>query len=83
MIIDRDAVLVPVGVTTEQWIARYGIEPFTHPCARCRKSSTTTIPFAQGPRRGLMAPQCLCGYPTPPYCIIRATGDLFDECRDD
>jgi hypothetical protein len=68
------------GVSTERWIARYDLEPFTHPCNSCGEPLTTTIPFIWGQFRGLMAPRCACGDPNPPYCFVRdpKLGDLFD-----
>ena len=71
--------LIVLGVTAEAWADRYGIVPFTHPCTRCKKPRTTSIPFAQGQLRGLVAPKCDCGHPHPPYCIVRDPkyGDLF------
>lgn len=71
------------GVTVKAWTARYGVQPFTHPCPECGRACTTSIPFAQGTLRGLQAPPCPCGYmATPhggPYAVVRdpAAGDLF------
>ena len=67
------------GVTTEAWIARYGIEPFSYPCYVCGRSLTTTRPFAQGTLRGLQAPTCECGDELTPFVIVRDPryGDLF------
>ena len=70
------------GVTVAQWTARFGVEPFSHPCA-CGAMLTTSIPFAQGQLRGLRAPPCENGCHDernrPPYAFVRAPqhGDLF------
>ena len=68
------------GVSVETWTARYGVEPFTHPCSECGAPCTTTLPFAQGELRGLQSPECACGNARTPYAIVRdpARGDLFD-----
>lgn len=79
MIVDRSRILIPHGVTAEQWSERYNLEPFTHPCSGCGVERTTTIPFAYGRLRGLIAPECECGA-NPPYCVVRDPkhGDLLD-----
>lgn len=71
--------LIVHGVTAEEWTARYGVEPFSHPCFDCGRMCTTTIPFAQGTLRGLQAPRCECGNDRTPYALVRdpAYGDLF------
>ena len=58
------------GVTAAHWTRRYGVEPFTAPCQDCGRPLTTTIPFAQGPLRGLKAPQCVCGQNSAPYALL-------------
>jgi hypothetical protein len=76
---DRSRFLVAHGVDPVQWAARYGLEPFTHPCYRCNEPATTSIPFALATLRGLAAPECACGHPTPPYCVVSTVGnDLAD-----
>lgn len=68
------------GVSVEAWTARYGVEPFTHPCSECGAPCTTSIPFVQGELRGLQAPECECGNALTPYAFVRdpARGDLLD-----
>lgn len=82
MLIDRSKILVVHGVTAEEWSKRWGIdiddlEPI--PCIVCGTIQEVNIPFVVGQLRGLKAPQCDCGHPTPPYCIVRDPkyGDLF------
>ena len=74
--------LLIYGIAAEEWTARYGVEPFSHPCASCGQILTTSIPFVQGQFRGLQAPCCECGTTEwkPPYAIVRDPkyGDLFD-----
>lgn len=70
----RATFLLVLGADPERWARRYGIAPFTHPCAGCGASCTTSIPFAAGDHRGLIAPVCACGHPTPPYALVRADG---------
>lgn len=67
------------GITAEEWIRRYGMEPFSYPCYHCARILTTSIPFAQGTLRGLQAPVCECGDEKTPYVIVRDPkyGDLF------
>jgi hypothetical protein len=76
---DRERFLIAFGVDANRWAARYGIEPFSHPCIECGAALTTTLPFAQGTLRGLVAPQCECGNKNTPYELVRdpAYGDLF------
>jgi hypothetical protein len=71
--------LLVVGVTAEQWTARYGVKPYSHACGRCGRVLTTTEPFAKGTLRGLRAPTCLCGNERTPYVVVRDPkyGDLF------
>lgn len=58
-------------VTVEQWTARFGVEPVSHPCSECGRMCTTTIPFVQGTLRGLAAPPCVCGNRKTPYAMVR------------
>lgn len=77
---DRSRFLLVMGADPTRWAARYGIEPFSHPCNQCGTELSTTIPFAFQSLRGLMAPQCAtCGNAHTPYCAVSscADGDLF------
>lgn len=68
------------GVTVEAWTKRWGLQPFSAPCYKCKRTCTTTLPFVQGTLIGLQAPPCECGHPTPPFSLMRNPkyGDLFD-----
>jgi hypothetical protein len=68
--------LVVHGYDAARWAKRYDIQPFTHPCYKCNAPTTTSIAFASGKCRGLAAPQCACGHPSPPYCIVGDWGAL-------
>jgi hypothetical protein len=68
--VDRTKMLLVLGVSAEEWADRYDLEPFESPCYKCGKMHTTDRPFAYEDQRGLMAPQCECGHPTPPYCVV-------------
>lgn len=74
--------LIIHGADPKAWAERYDIEPFTRACRWCGIEQTTSIPFAQGTLRGLVAPPCKCTDPNvnPPYCMVRDArfGDLFD-----
>jgi len=70
----RSTFLLVLGADPERWAKRYGIAPFTAGCAGCEAPSTTSIPFAAGAHRGLIAPVCTCKHPTPPYALVRADG---------
>ena len=76
----RENFLAVHGITAEHWAARYGIEPFSHPCHESGATLSTTAPFAVGQLRGLMAPPCACGNANTPYCLVRDPrfGDLLD-----
>lgn len=63
-----------LGQDPQAWALRYGLEPFSHPCDSCGATMTTSIPFACGSLRGLLAPACACGNRYPPYCLVRAPG---------
>lgn len=69
------------GIDAKAWARRHDIEPFTSACHRCGTVQTTSIPFAEGNLRGLVAPPCKCTDPNvrPPYCVVRDPrfGDLF------
>jgi hypothetical protein len=62
--------LLVYGVSTEEWMRRYGVEPFTAPCQDCGTPLTTTIPFVEGTLRGLKAPRCVCGQDQAPYALV-------------
>lgn len=51
------------------WAERHSVEPFSHPCEGCGAERTTTVPFAWGVWRGLVAPLCPCGHPRPIFCV--------------
>lgn len=78
---DRTKFLIVHGVTAEEWSERYGLDPFTHPCCICGAPQTTSLPFAKGQLRGLVAPVCECGHPNPPFCVVRDPkfGDLLER----
>lgn len=67
------------GVDPVRWARRWGIEPFTFPCSQCERDLTTSIPFAVGALRGLVAPRCACGNYLTPYAVVRdpRAGDLL------
>lgn len=71
---DRRRFLLVHGADPKLWAERYSLTPFTYPCGACGEPLTTTLPFANGPMRGLVAPRCLCGNEKPPYCIVRVDG---------
>jgi hypothetical protein len=75
----RSKFLLVLGADPVKWAARFGIRSFSHPCGRCGCVLTTSIPFAYGQFRGLVAPHCECGNDRPPYGIVRDPryGDLF------
>jgi hypothetical protein len=77
--------LIVHGATAEEWTERYGVEPFSHPCSRCGRVLSTTVPFVQGTLRGLRAPACVCGNERTPYVIVRDPqyGDLFTGAEAD
>ncbi len=75
----RDRFLRVMGISPEAWASRYGLEVFSAPCPECGRSLSTTLPFACGALRGLMAPRCECGCGDVPYEIAQADPrtDLF------
>lgn len=72
-------VLYVLGVSQEAWTKRFGVVPFEHPCQGCGATRRTSIPFARGTIRGLVAPACPCGEAFAPYAIVRdpRVGDLL------
>lgn len=75
---DRDHFVFPLSADPAAWARKYDIEPFTAPCYGCGAPLTTSIPFAQGQRRGLLAPTCTCGTDAlPPLCMV-TLDDAFD-----
>jgi len=80
-----EPVFLVYGATTEEWTARYGVEPFSHPCDECGAMLRTSIPFIQGTLRGLRAPACACGNELTPFTLVRDPryGDFFtgEEAR--
>ncbi len=82
MLIDKKRVIFFHGVDHVRFAERFGIEPCTAPCTDCCAPRTTTVPFACGEFRGLMAPPCIvCGHEGTPYCLVRDPkhGDLFSS----
>lgn len=78
---NRKKFLIIHGQDPVAWSKKYDLEPFTHPCYRCKATCSTTLPFASGNLRGLIAPACACGHPNPPYCVVNhfgAPGSLTD-----
>lgn len=73
---NRAKFMVVHGADPGRWAARYGIEPFTHPC-RCGLPCTTSIPFFRGRLRGLLSPTCPCGNDRTPYCAVSVDGDVL------
>lgn len=67
------------GQDPKKWAARYGIDPCEYPCDYCKKIQKTTIPFACGQFRGLIAERCCDERQSPLYCFVRDPkyGDLF------
>jgi hypothetical protein len=70
---DRDRFLLVHGIDAQQWAKRYAIEPASAPCSLCGAELTTSIPFAFGGLRGLVAPTCSCGNVGTPYCLVSAS----------
>ncbi len=75
----RDRFLRVMGIAPHTWASRYGLEIFSAPCPKCGRLLSTTVPFACGTLRGLMAPPCKCGCGDVPYEIAEADPrtDLF------
>lgn len=71
MLINRAKILRVLGQDPDRWAARYELIPVVdQPCFKCGQLQTTSIPFAVGRCRGLIAPVCECGHPYPPYCAV-------------
>jgi hypothetical protein len=78
--LDRRRFLVAYGVDPARWARRHDIEPAEAPCQVCGAPLRTTLPFAAGEFRGLLAPPCgACGNEITPYCLVRDArfGDLL------
>lgn len=73
---DRRRFLRIFGIDAKEFARKHGIIPFEADCYRCGAKQEPTIPFAYDEFRGLIAPVCTCGHPTPPYCIVRVDGAL-------
>lgn len=54
----------------KRWSSRHGVEAFTIECRFCGVDMVTSIPFAYGKLRGLIAPVCECGNDDTPYAIV-------------
>lgn len=81
--LDRSKLLACHGVNPERWADRWGIEPFTAACQDCGATTITSVPFACGELRGLMAPPCeACGNEVTPYCVVGARRDLLEILRE-
>lgn len=78
---NRNSFLRIYGISIERWAMRHDLELYTRPCSRCGALLETSIPFATGTFRGLVAPACECGNENTPYVLVRADGhgDLFTE----
>ncbi len=76
---NRERFLIVHGTDGTRWAERYSIEPLSAPCIYCGASLKTTLPFACGSLRGLVAERCDCGNENTPYCLVRGAGagDLF------
>lgn len=68
----RSRWLLVHGADPLKWARRYEIEPFSHPCYYCGVVQSTTIPFAAGGLRGMVAPshECHGQHREPPYCVV-------------
>jgi|SRR5688572_8121582 len=78
---DRSKWLIIHGADPEKWAKRYDIEPLSHPCYHCGVVQTTSIPFAAGTLRGLvaLAHECHGVVRNPPYCIVGTMGGGLSE----
>lgn len=70
MTLNRKRFLRVYGADAKRWAARHGLAPFTAPCSRCGEQLHTSVPFAAGLLRGLIAPTCTCGNARTPYCVV-------------
>ena len=71
MILNHSRLIIAHGVDPSAWIAKHGLEPFTHPCGVCEKPRTTSIPCTDGVHAGLMSPKCdREDCPDAPYCCL-------------
>ena len=48
-------------VNVDKWCERYKLTVKIRPCPKCQKLQTTSIPWASGEWRGLVAPKHECG----------------------
>lgn len=82
---NREKFLIVHGVDPARWAQRYEIQPVTRPCRVCGNPLATSVPFAHGTLRGLLAPTCACGNARTPYCVVRDSryGDLFTASDKD
>jgi len=72
------------SVSSEAWAERWGLRPFSASCYVCGTLLTTSIPFAAGHLRGLVAPACpKCGDTLTPFCVVGADSDLLEVLADD
>lgn len=76
--LNRKRFFVVHGVDAATWAKRYDLEQYTCPCSECERPLTTSIPFASGQLRGLVAPKCECGNESTPYCVVTADPRLGD-----
>lgn len=74
MLLGRNRFVTLPGTDPVRWAARYGIRSYTGPCHACGAMLTTSLPFAHGSLRGLVAPPCACGNTSTPYCVVRVDG---------
>lgn len=83
--LNRSRFLRVYGADPVSWAERYGLEPFTRPCVDCGAEMTTSVAFASGPARGLIAPPCPCGSSDcPPYVAVlfwRELGGVNEDER--
>lgn len=80
-VIARKGWLLVPGADPVAWAKRHGLEPPTDlACFACGAPQTLSVPFAWRNLRGLVAPACECGHPTPPYCVVAASlEEMFAE----
>lgn len=79
---DRDRFMRVLGADPAKWAKRWGIKPASAPCYTCDAERVTSIPFATGALRGLMAPVCPCGNDRGPYCVVDSQGRCIVDVLD-